>query len=169
MPRLSLAQFQLALVALILVAGSGCLGLPHRSSPDTVMIGGTNAPTLMFRNQPNHRPPALQKWNPVFWAGNMDEPVPPDWYRPEDPRRVGRWHRRNSFHNLTFYVIGVADKEFERTGRYPDAVFNPHGGWNWAVCRHRCVRLPFLSFQRGAFKFYFGWRERGNFGIKLTF
>jgi len=29
--------------------------------------------------------------------------------------------------------------------------------------------LPFLSYHRNRFNFYFGWRERGNFGIKLNF
>ena len=65
--------------------------------------------------------------------------------------------------------MGIADKEFIRGGRHPKEVFNPNGGWNWAACRYKCVWLPFISYQRGRFKFYIGWRERGNFGIKLTF
>ena len=65
--------------------------------------------------------------------------------------------------------MGSADKEFTRTGRCPHLVFCREGGWNWAVCRYKCVRLPFISYQRGSFKFYIGWRERGNFGLKLTF
>jgi hypothetical protein len=31
------------------------------------------------------------------------------------------------------------------------------------------LRPTFLSYIRDDFKFYAGWRERGNFGLKLTF
>jgi hypothetical protein len=109
------------------------------------------------------------KWNPKFWLGNQDDPVPPNDYRPGDRHRVKKWYFRNPTHNLTFYVVGLADKTFRRAGKYPDQVFNPHGGWNWAVCKYKWVRLPFISFQRKSFQFYLGWRERGDFGGKLTF
>ena len=33
------------------------------------------------------------------------------------------WHCRNPFHNLFFYVIGIADKEFEIVGRFPGQDF----------------------------------------------
>ena len=42
------------------------------------------------------------------------------------------------------------------------------GGWDFAVARRKLVLLPFISYQRGSFNFYFGWREHGNFGIKLN-
>ena len=109
------------------------------------------------------------KWSPKFWLGNQDDPVAPDDYRRDDPHRVQKWYFRNPTHNLTFYVIGLADKTFRRSGKYPDQVFNPQGGWNWAICKYKWVRLPFISFQRKSFHFYLGWRERGNFGGKLTF
>jgi hypothetical protein len=109
------------------------------------------------------------KWNPAWWFGNVDRPTPPDWYRPEDPCRTNRWYWRNSLHNFTHYVIGIYDKPFVRVGRFPDKVFAPEGGWNWAVCKYKFLRLPFLSYSRGGFKFYCGWRERGNFGMKLNF
>jgi hypothetical protein len=28
------------------------------------------------------------KLNPVWWMENSDEPVPPEWYQPDDRRRV---------------------------------------------------------------------------------
>lgn len=31
------------------------------------------------------------------------------------------------------------------------------------------LRPTFLSYIRDDFKFYAGWRERGNFGLKLAF
>ncbi len=109
------------------------------------------------------------KRHPKFWFGNLDDPVPPPDYRPNDPHRVRKWYYRNSMHNFDFYVIGLADKTFRRSGRYPGEVFNPQKGWNWALCKYKWVRLPFVSFHRPYFQFYLGWRERGNFGIKLTF
>jgi len=110
-----------------------------------------------------------RKWNPAWWIGNADDSEPPDWYRPGRRFRRTWWGLRNPFHNFTFYVIGIADKDFDRTGTHPEHVFNPDGGWTRAVSRYRCWRLPFVSYIRGDFKFYLGWRERGNFGVKLTF
>lgn len=108
-----------------------------------------------------------QEWNPVWWWGNADDPEPPDWYRPDDPRRKTKWYFRNPLHNFTFYVIGLADQEFTRVGPHPGTVFNPDGGWTWAWSRARFLPLPYVSYRRDALQFYFGWRERGNFGIKL--
>jgi hypothetical protein len=110
-----------------------------------------------------------EKWKPEFWFGNQDEPLPPADYRPDDKHRVSKWYYRNPTHNLNFYVIGLSDKTFRRAGRYPAEVFNPKGGWNWTVCKYKWWRLPFISFQKKSFCFYLGWRERGNFGAKLSF
>jgi hypothetical protein len=110
-----------------------------------------------------------RKWNPKFWFGNEDDPVPPDEYRPNDKHRVSKWYFRNPTHNFNFYVIGVADKTFRRAGRYPEQVFSPQDGWNWTVCKYRWWRLPFISYHKRSFNFYLGWRERGNFGAKFTF
>jgi len=123
----------------------------------------TNSPS-----QP-HRFSTWRKMNPVWWFGNADEPLAPEWYRPGKRGRNFMWHLRNPCHNFDNYVIGVADKPFRRAGRYPEAISNPHGGWNWAVCRYKWLRLPFIAYDRGRFHFYCGWRERGNFGIKLNF
>ena len=79
-----------------------------------------------------------------------------------------KWCGRNPLHNFTFYVVGIADKDFKRAGKHPESVFNPHDGWNATVCKYRCLRLPFVSYKRGKFKFYCGWRERGNLGFKLA-
>jgi len=145
-------------VFLVLV---GCLTLaawlPARATAHEVTI--TNSVTLKHG----------EKLNPKFWVGNVDDPVPPPDYLPRDHNRVHKWYWRNNAHNFTFYIIGIADKKFRRSGHYPDQVFNPHGGWNWAVCKYKWARLPFVSFQKHKFAFYLGWRERGNFGIKLTF
>jgi hypothetical protein len=160
---------------LIVVSGAGCATTP-REEIISIQKAGATTNTLVrmqrggvFRHQPRHRPTAREQWNPAWWFGNVDEPVPPPDYRADDPRRVARYHRRNSCHNFTFYVCGLADQEFTRVGLYPTQVFNPHGGWNWAVARYKWIYLPFVSYQRGGFKVYCGWRERGNFGLKLNF
>jgi len=110
-----------------------------------------------------------QKLNPVWWIGNADDPNPPDTYRPGSNTRKLTWYFRNPFHNFTFYVIGIEDKVFLRVGLYADRVANPNGGWNWAVCRYQWLRLPFIDYHRGRFEFYIGWRNGGNFGMKLNF
>jgi hypothetical protein len=109
------------------------------------------------------------KLNPVWWFGNADEPVPPNWYMPDDDHRKTKWYFRNPLHNFTFYVIGIADKKSARSGRYPDVVTNPNGGWNFAISRRRIIFLPFISYERRKFEFYLGWHARGNFGAKINF
>ncbi len=79
------------------------------------------------------------------------------------------WYMRNPFANFSNYVIGVADKQTARSGVYPTVNGNPNGGWNFAVTRRRIVYLPFIDYKRHRFEFYFGWRARGNFGMKLNF
>ncbi len=115
----------------------------------------------------------------IIWAifGNDDDPNPPTVYYPGWPewRRRLYWWFRNPFHNLFFYVLGCADKTFERRAAYPkdapgNLVFRPEGGWYVAVTKCRGWRLPFVSYQGTGLvkKFYIGWRERGNLGAKLT-
>src|SRR5438270_10895964 len=85
-----------------------------------------------------------QKLSPEFWFGNLDDPEPPMDYLPPDPLRKAKWYWRNPLHNFTFYVMGIADADFERTGRYPDFNFAPEDGWNWAVCKKGWLQLPFI-------------------------
>ena len=108
-----------------------------------------------------------QKWNPLWWLSNADEPQPPAWFRPGEAHRRWRWQMRNPLHNFTHYVIGVTDRAVTRTGRFPAHVFAPGGGWNWAFTRARALPLPFVSFDGSRCRFYLGWRESGNFGAKL--
>lgn len=115
------------------------------------------------------QPPAsgTQKWNPIWWVGNADDPVPPDWYRPDQSMRGALWQLRNPLHNFTFYVIGVHDKDFVRRGISPQSVFRPKGGWNWTVIEHGWLRLPFVSYEGKHVRWYALWREKGNFGLKF--
>jgi hypothetical protein len=136
---------------------------------------GTNAVPPARWHSITVQPPAgspeihfYNKINPVWWFGNADNPDPPEDYLPDKKFRRLKWRFRNSFHNFTFYVIGIADKTFVRSGRYPQHVFNPHGGWNIAVCKYKLVPLPFLAYRGGKWDAYFGWRNRGNFGVKFN-
>jgi hypothetical protein len=156
-PRTRRLALWLGVIALFCLAGNVPASVPDASTPHQIIV--TNHISIK----------SGRKWNPKFWFGNEDDPFPPADYRPDDKHRVTKWYFRNPTHNLNFYVIGLADKTFGRSGRYPAEVFNPRQGWNWALCKYRWWRLPFLSYQRNSFRFYFGWRERGNFGIKLTF
>jgi hypothetical protein len=130
----------------------------------------TNQTSAVFHHIPEqlHRFSTWKKLNPIWWFKNADDPMPPPSYREGKCCRRFTWYVRNPFHNFDHYVIGIADKPFTRVGRFPDQVANPNGGWNWAVCRYRNLRLPFVDYHRGRFEFYFGWRNGGNFGVKLN-
>ena len=58
--------------------------------------------------------------------------------------------------------------KFVRAGRYPGENANPNGGWDFEAARYKFLWLPFVSYHREKFDFYFGWRNRGNFGIKIN-
>jgi len=124
--------------------------------------------TITITRSPERVISTTEKLNPSFWLGNADDPTPPADYLPEAPDRVSKWYWRNPLHNFTFYVIGIADKEFVRQGNDPSNTFNPNGGLNFAVCKYGLLQLPFVSLKQGAFHCYWGWRPGGNFGIKLT-
>lgn len=109
------------------------------------------------------------KLNPVWWFGNLDDPAPPVWYRPDSEHRDFLWNFRNPFHNFDHYIVGIADKRFVRYRKVPGRSPNQTGGWDFAVARRKLAVLPFISYQRDRFRFYFGWRDRGDFGIKLNF
>ena len=170
--KTGVAKFAAALGGLILVGGSGCSSVRLATEKRVVFTrtADPQAPGAKVPvNKPKHQPTAVEKLNPVFWFGNLDDPDPPDWYRRDDPARTGKWYCRNALHNFTFYVIGIADQEFTHTGRFPGELFAPHGGWNWTLCRYRWLRLPLLSYKSRRVLFYAGWRTRGNFGLKLNF
>ncbi|MBI3289425.1 MAG: hypothetical protein HYZ74_07905 [Elusimicrobia bacterium] len=121
---------------------------------------------------PKIGPIGHKKWNPVWWLKNDDDYVPPADYRPNGKARKLMWFFRNSCHNWTFYVQGIADKDYTIVGRHPDHVMRPKNGWNWLVLKRKWLRLPFISythaFKRKTFRFYLGWRPGGCFGAKFS-
>jgi hypothetical protein len=97
--------------------------------------------------------------------------------------KAARWQARNPFHNFCFYVIGSAErinseidlikiskKEF-CLGHYHavgTTVFADDGSCLYLALHGGkpfiSIRLAYSATRR--FDFYFGWRCRGNFGIK---
>ncbi|HWD91219.1 MAG TPA: hypothetical protein VG938_02605 [Verrucomicrobiae bacterium] len=132
---------------------------PHVHWRTITVKPGPNAPKIHFYN----------KLNPVWWLKNADDPQPPEWYKPDDSHRRLKWSFRNPLHNFDFYVIGVADKKCERSGQFPEQNSDPRGGWDFEATRYKFIWLPFIAYHRPKFDFYFGWRNRGNFGIKINF
>jgi hypothetical protein len=121
--------------------------------------------------KPNENKPKIHfynKLNPVWWFKNSDDPKPPEWYRPGENHRKLKWAFRNPMHNFNFYVIGVANKKFSRSGRFPEKNGDPRGGWDFEAARYKFIWMPYISYHRSKFDFYFGWRNRGNFGIKVN-
>jgi hypothetical protein len=166
--RLSWLAFSLVCLPLICVASQKTVladcnncntAMPQAKWHSVPMPVRTNLPSIHFYN----------KINPVWWFGNADEPRAPAWYRPGSRFRNVAWYVRNPLANFSNYVIGIGDKASVRSGRYPTKISNPNGGWNYAVSRRHILYLPLIDYKRGRFEFYFGWRERGNFGIKLNF
>ncbi len=113
-----------------------------------------------------------------LWSifGNDDEPFPPAGYVAETSSWPN-WYRqfvwlfiRNPLHNFCFYRIGFVGKPFTRVGLYPNDVFNPRGGWNICQTLYEEKWYGFKSYTGTGFikKYYRGWREKGNFGIKLN-
>ena len=160
-------------VILLCVFGQNLSARPALGSPATPMRPATNQPAWHgVRLAPPVGLPAIRwrdRLNPVWWLQNADDPVPPPWYRPGEKSRAWKWRFRNPLHNFDYYVVGVADREIVRYGRDPEKNFNPRGGWELAVARRKLLLLPFISYHRRHCVFYFGWRERGNFGAELKF
>ena len=113
--------------------------------------------------------PWLLRWLRILWAlfGNEDDGIYGDekWRagRNPSPWLAIAWWFRNPFHNLFFYVIGVADRP--RTFYSTREWGSP--GWTFHVLRCGWLWLPFIS-HRGRVNFYAGWRPYGAFGFKLN-
>ena len=155
------------LVLFILVVTHSVASAKPRDEKSYPAMQRVPTPSVIITNR--YDIPLVWKFNPIWWFKNYDNPEPPDWMWPGDPHRHFKWYWRNPFNNFTFYVIGIADKTFVRIGKYPARNFSPEDGWNWAVCKYYCLRLPFISYHRENFYFYIGWRNRGNFGFEFKF
>ena len=113
----------------------------------------------------------LYKLNPLFWISNQDsgscgEKTDKEWFAKNcnnicNLKCKVKWFIRNPFHNFMFYIIGFADEPVASKCT-KDNFWNPDGGWNFCL---RNKYFPFISYRGKHLETYFGWRERGNFGI----
>jgi hypothetical protein len=164
MKQVFIVSFILLLITIPRLQGAQSVA-PHR--PQRIWMTNDTSVFVIHIPSEKHRFSIWQKVNPIWWFGNADEPVAPDWYRPGGQFRNLMWHLRNPFHNFDFYVIGLSDKRFIRVGRFPEETFNRDSGWNWGACLFHGVRLPYLSYIHGRVRAYCGWRPGGAFGLEL--
>lgn len=121
--------------------------------------------------------PWWQKLNPWWLLVANDD----DGYFGDDKWRAGRpktwglawsWWWRNPAHNLTWYGLGVADRERTTTGRWGGEFHRPGGGllvcWTHVEVCGLMLTLPFVSYISRWTKWYAGWRPSGAFGFKLN-
>jgi hypothetical protein len=135
----------------------------------------------------------LPHW--ITWSlfGNDDDGIfgeePSAHYKPEMPIsscKAAWWFFRNPFHNFTFYVIGTAhwnNGELDLLRIAGPRVSLGHyrcpGKTTFPSKRYSCFYLalhggkPFVSLRlihsrTRKTDIYFGWRPRGNFGIKCV-
>ncbi|MFT4172833.1 MAG: hypothetical protein QM639_09765 [Rhodocyclaceae bacterium] len=108
----------------------------------------------------------------LWWAifGNEDDGYAPPGFEVARPQwqRAVLWWLRNPAHNLTFYVLGVVDRDRWIEGEHGTDVHAPGGGWLTCVTRVGRLALPFVSYQSAHIKAYAGWRPAGAFGIKFN-
>lgn len=156
----------LVMVILGLLVCTGCRSINPRNEPlGEVRPGVYNI--LMEAQQTKLPVRTVDKFNPVWWFGNADDPEPPADYIPDSKFRKTKWAFRNPFHNFTFYVIGITDKEIIQTSNSQRNVFQPGGGWLWSVGKYKRLRLPFISHQGKHIQWYIGWRGGRTFGLKF--
>jgi len=121
------------------------------------------------------------------WFPNTDEPlpVPLDVMGPKIDGMSERearawWWWRNPFADLFKYRLGIVGEDHVDTvcdgydHAWDTEMWRPGGGW---LCAKRIRvgplrwwefrRLPWWSYEKGKFQFYFGWKPNGAFGAKL--
>lgn len=133
---------------------------------------------------------SLVSWLSWSFLGNDDDglygekPTAGEWTCEKiGPKRAFMWWVRNPMHNFTFYVIGSA---YKKNSEFVILKFSEEGGE--FLKYHKEARTvfagsgtsfflgfhgwkPFISLRLDygrRLDFYFGWRERGNFGIKFV-
>jgi len=108
-----------------------------------------------------------QKLNPIWWLGNADEPVAPDWYRPGKSCRNLMWHLRNPFSQFRLLCYWPFPTNHSSCRSFPRRNVHPHDGWNWGVCRYYYLQLPYVSYGRGRVMSVLRLASGGAFGIEL--
>ena len=113
--------------------------------------------------------PTIKKLSPIWWVYNSDDPTPPSEYMPDKPHwlRTLMWYARNPLHNLAFYVIGVADRDYSMRTKFINKkvyVSVIDAGKVASVP----VKLPFFSYEDERLTFHLGWQMHRDFTAKLN-
>jgi hypothetical protein len=87
---------------------------------------------------PRRAIPWRRKVDPLWLLfGNADDGVIGD--RKRNPAQIDTWRTRlawwlrNPLHNLTWYLLGVADRRRDVWGPWGDEFHRPGGGWLWSI------------------------------------
>ena len=98
--------------------------------------------------------PWFNRFNPVWWLLNADRKFDPAFTffnflideRHPDWLRTLLFAIRNPGHNLTFYVLGVAHKDFIRVGNHPETCVPSRGRMDLGLERGFLVEDPSVLF-----------------------
>jgi len=173
------------------------MGCAPYKVPTTAVQQNEETPHWLYNIIPRHRCQIkwydLGHWTTWALLGNDDGGIfgedDPNPYHPCTPnscRKALCWCARNPLHNFCYYLIGSAYcqnseltlVEISRERRavltyYPLAWrnFASEDGAGFLVALHGwkpyvSLRLLYTPKYKG--DFYFGWRDRGNFGIKFV-
>jgi hypothetical protein len=124
------------------------------------------------------RVPLIKKLNPIWWFRNDTEQSADEapWYHPDwsRARRYFYWNfLRNPLQNFRCFIIGVQDRNYAVTGRYPvltiqrDDLVPPEYGFQCSVIWLRVPR-PFVSYSGKYVVWYVGTQPTGIFGLKFN-
>jgi hypothetical protein len=118
------------------------------------------------------RVPLIKKLNPIWWFGNDTEQSADEapWYHPEwsRARRYFYWNfLRNPLQNFRCFMIGVQDRNYVVTGRYPvltvqrDDLVSREYGFQCSVI-WLLVPRPFISYSGKYVVWYVGTSADGD-------
>lgn len=135
-------------------------------------------PLMIYRFYPTYRPTLKQKLNPCWWFGNDREPKADYWYMPNKPQwqRQAFWYLRNFMFNFKLYVVGIADRVYDRySNQNAQSVFTWSAkGWIFAYARivsekgkYGWMRFPYASYASKSFQFYIGWCPDGRLDMTI--
>lgn len=189
---MSVYPLLLPLIAL-LINSCAPYKIPTENLPEAGKIGKTISRKIelkhpLYRIIPRHRCQIewfdLPHW--ITWAlfGNDDDGIFGEEVKRGKKRGALRWFLRNPLHNFTFYAIGSAERhnseidllrltpthlsllKYRYPGKSTFAAKNESGIYLALHGGKPFVSLRIIHSKTRKSDLYFGWRHRGNFGIK---
>ena len=178
-------------LACLLVLLTGCM--KYKIPTESLPYPNESLDHPLYEIIPRHRCQLawydVGHWTSWMIFGNDDDGIfgePANYHEKQSPglKKALAWQLRNPLHNFCFYVIGSAQRqnsEFDLLkigqGKVEGMQYRGSGQNNFPY-ESSCFYLalhggkPFVSLRlvytpKYRSEFYIGWRERGNFGIKL--